>query len=193
MALISSVWFCNWFSFFFKRERSVFQNQCRTTLTPSWGRQGNLHKRKPGEHTWQAAWICELSPKWERLPFAEVCKSRQGARQDTRLACGGLGAGMRRKRSRSQNAKPSFSSMFPLIAPSGGTRERDSPVQVLGVASEAPEKFTLWIRMTDPLCLLPTQYPLKSFTYISSFTLITLGVDALDTHMYRPADGHNDF
>ena len=48
MALVDFVCLCVWFSFFFKREResTVFQNRCKSTLTPSWGHQGNLHKRK---------------------------------------------------------------------------------------------------------------------------------------------------
>ena len=195
MPLIDFVCLCVWFSFFFKRERerTVFQNRCKSTLTPSWGRQGNLHKRKA-----RRTHVAGCLNLWtvSKVGKAALCRSLQaqtGCPPRHKLGLWWSGCWDEKEKAKITKRQTKLLLHVSLVAPSGGTRERDGPVQALGVASEAPEKLTLWIRVTDPLRLLPTQYPLKSFTYISSFTLITLGVDALVTHMCRPGDGHSDF
>lgn len=148
MALISSVCALG-FLFLLKERGLATQNQCRTMLDQVGGVRA-IYTRKPGEHTWQAVWICALSPKWARLPFAEVCKPGTGCPPRHKAGLCGLGAGMRRKVKVTKHQTKLLLHVS-LTPPSGGTRGRDSPVQVLDVASEAPGSSPLWIRVTDPV------------------------------------------
>lgn len=133
---------------------------------------------KPGKRRWEAAYICEPSPKRARPPFAaEVCKPRQGPPKTQAwlvavwvLKWGGKGRDHKMPNRASAPRLP----WSPLrVAPEKGTAQ--CKCWVWPVRPQRSHSVSKDDRPTRRACCQPDVH-LKSFTYISSLTLpITLG------------------